>query len=93
VLALAHLVLPALTSLNVDAHFVGRQSNDIGLLMPHDARNVHGLQDIAPLQSILISGVEDYVKILAWTIPDADIDCSPQTTKRHAPRMAFHAWH
>ena len=82
--ALAHLVLPVLTSLRVDTF--DRHGNGICPLIPHVVRNAHGLQDMAPLQRIVIQGRKCHVKILAWTIPDADIDDCIQ------PRMDFRAW-
>jgi hypothetical protein len=97
VLALTRLVLPALTSLDVVITFEDQQGNDIGLLIPHVVRNAHGIQDMAPLQSIVIQGGECQAKIVAWTIPDADIDDCIQITECHAPRIHFRAhgyeWH
>jgi len=92
VLALAHLVLPALTSLRVDIARVDRRGNGISLLIPHVIRNAHGLQDTAPLQRIVSQGGKCQVKILACTIPDLDIDDCIQISRCRAPRMAFHAW-
>ena len=71
-LALAHLVLPALNCLHVDAEPYDWDGEDVRLLIPHIARNAHGPQDTAPLQSVAISGMGSCVEILAWTVPDAD---------------------
>jgi F-box-like len=96
VLALDHLRLPALTSLHVDAKFLDQESDDVGPLIPHVARNAHGPQDTAPLQGIVIQGGEDEVKILAWSVPDANIDDHNQITISR-PRVVFTArnrhWH
>jgi hypothetical protein len=72
-LALAHLVLPALNCLGVTAESRDWDAKDVRLLIPHIARNAHGSQDTAPLQSIVISGRRAYAEIFAWTAADADV--------------------
>ena len=47
--------------------------DDVRLLIPYVARNAHGPQDAAPLQTILFNGEAMHAQIVAWTIPDADI--------------------
>jgi hypothetical protein len=47
-------------------------AKDIRLLIPHIARNAHGSQDTAPLQSIVIDGKRTYAEIFAWTAADAN---------------------
>jgi hypothetical protein len=71
-LALTHLMLPALNCLHVAAKSRDWDGRDVRLLIPHIARNAHGPQDMAPLQSVSIGGTGLYVEILAWTVPDAD---------------------
>ena len=78
-LALAHLVLPSLTWLHVDAlsfkwdgeDWIGEDTQQ---LAPYVARNVHLLQGAEPLRSILIGDKGQSAEVLAWTIPDADAD-------------------
>ena len=73
--ALAHLVLPALSWLHVNAESHDRDARDVYLLIPYVTRNVYGL-GMEPLRSILISGEGDRAKVLGWTMPDADIKVS-----------------
>ena len=53
-LALAHL--PALISLRMTSLSHSQDGNDVRLLVPYVARNAHGPQDAAPLQTILFNG-------------------------------------
>jgi len=75
-LALAHLVLPALISLHVTTSSQWGDNEDVRLLIPYVARNAHGPQDTAPLQTILFNGNGDELlaEIVAWTTPDADLE-------------------
>ena len=79
-LALAHLVLPALISLCVDTESQSRDGDDVRLIIPYIARNAHGPQDTAPLQTILFSGGETFAEIVAWPAPDADVDVCDSVT-------------
>jgi hypothetical protein len=54
--------------------------HDVGLLIPYVARNAHGSQDTAPLQTILLNGEYRHAEIVAWTIPDADLEVSNSVT-------------
>ncbi|KAF8481675.1 hypothetical protein DFH94DRAFT_404322 [Russula ochroleuca] len=75
-LALAHLVLPALIWLHVNAE--SHEVEEVHLVIPYVARNV--LQGTEPLRSILISGEETRAEVVAWTMPDADVKvCDPDT--------------
>jgi len=68
-------VLPALISLHVTAASQWCGSNeDVRLLIPYVARNAHGPQDTAPLQTVLFNGDEELAEIVAWTAPDADVE-------------------
>jgi hypothetical protein len=80
-LALAHLVLPALTWLHVDAeYFESEEGEDLQLVFPYVARNISGLFGPEPPRSILISGERKRAEVLAWTVPDADVKvCDPNT--------------
>jgi hypothetical protein len=72
-LALAHLELPALTWLCVKA-IVSFYDAGMHTLLPYVVRHAHGPQEIQPLQSALIRDNEKYIDILAWTVPDIDVD-------------------
>ncbi|KAH9010861.1 hypothetical protein EDB84DRAFT_1541552, partial [Lactarius hengduanensis] len=73
-LALAHLVLPALTSLCVTAFSGLRDGGDVERMLPYVAQHAHGPQDTGPLQSVLIHGHSNRVNILAWPVPDIDVE-------------------
>ena len=73
-LALAHLVLPALVRLRVDAVSCHANGADIRTVIPHFVRNALGPQDTIPLQSMVISGCSTRTDILLWTVPDADAE-------------------
>ena len=93
-LALAYLVLPALTWLHVDAEAYDAGGEDVHLGIPYVAQNVYGLQDTGPLRSILISGKRTRIKFLACTMPDPDIKVSvPHTSFRASDpaRLVFTA--
>jgi len=83
-LALAHLVSPALISLHVTSESQswawGGDDDDVRLLIPYVARNAHGPQDTAPLQTILFNGEDGRAEIVAWTAPDADVEVCNSVT-------------
>ena len=83
-LALAHLVLPVLVSLHVTAEPQNTDwpgdDHDVLLLIPYVARNAHGPQDAAPLQTIVLNGEYMHAEIVAWTVPDADLGVSNSAT-------------
>jgi hypothetical protein len=83
-LALAHLVLPALTWLHVDVQSHERKGEDVRFVIPHVAQNVHRLQDAEPLRSILIKGKRERAEVLAWTMPDADVKVVDQDASSSA---------
>ena len=77
-LALAHLVMPALTSLYIAAESYEMEGEDMRLLIPYVTRNICRLQDTEPLRSIMINGDRTHAKVYAWTVADADLeDCNP----------------
>ena len=51
-----------------------RNSSDVQELLPYVARHVHGPQDTQPLQSVLIRNNRKCVDILAWPVPDIDVE-------------------
>ncbi|KAH8976912.1 hypothetical protein EDB86DRAFT_1406896 [Lactarius hatsudake] len=73
-LALAHLVLPALTSMCVTAISRLECGGDVQRMLPYVGRHAHGPQDTRPLQSVLIHGYGKRVNILAWPVPDIDVE-------------------
>ncbi|KAI9453537.1 hypothetical protein BJY52DRAFT_1418220 [Lactarius psammicola] len=89
--ALAHLFLPALTSLCLTARSC-RWGDDIQGIFPYVARHAHVPGDTQPLQSVLICGELTRVDILAWTVPDIDVGVHDRITLRRATpsaRVAF----
>ena len=76
VVALAHLDLPALTCLCLTVIFDHIRANvsDIQRVLPYVVRHAHGPQDNQPLQSVLIHSNEDQLNILAWPVPDIDVE-------------------
>ena len=71
VLTLAHLDLPALTQLTLEANsYLLPNSDDVQELLPYVARYAHGTQHTQPLQSMLIRDNRKYVDLLAWPVPD-----------------------
>jgi hypothetical protein len=88
-LALAHLALPVLTSLFVGVQSHNHGGNDIGLLIPHVARNAHGPQDIRPLQTMALSGGDNLVKIYAWADPGTNIKRHELTKMTSLARVVF----
>jgi hypothetical protein len=71
-LAIAHLVLPALTSLCVAVLNRLPNINDAREILPYVLQHVHGPQDIQPLQSVLIRNRDSHLELLAWPVPDID---------------------
>ncbi|KAH9070726.1 hypothetical protein EDB83DRAFT_360846 [Lactarius deliciosus] len=75
-LILAHLVLPALTSLYLTAFSRHRNGFDVDRMLPYIARHAHGPQDTRPLQSAFIQHDPSSkgANILAWPVPDIDVE-------------------
>jgi hypothetical protein len=73
-LALAHLDLPALTWLCLTTISSGPPNgSDVQKLLPYLARHAHGPQDTQPLQSLLVASEDDHADILAWPLPDINV--------------------
>src|SRR6266702_2568244 len=72
-LALAHLVLPALTQLCFMAKSCRWDGSDVQEILPYVSRLAHGPQDTQPLQTVVVSGDGTYADIRAWTVLDTDI--------------------
>ena len=91
-LALAHLVLPALTSLYLTARSHIPNGGDVHKLLPYVARHAHGPQDTRPLQCVLIRSEWTRADVLAWPAPDPDAEVHQPLTSRAAtlsPRVAL----
>ena len=89
-LALTHLVFPALTCLYVDAKSQETNGEDVQQLIPYFAQNAFAMQDTEPLRSILIDGNSARVEVLAWTTPDADLKfCDPKASVRASVPARF----
>ena len=74
-LALAHLDAPALTSLCLTAFSISLpNSRKVQNLLPYVVRHAHGIQDTQPLQSVLIRNNAEYLDILAWPVPNIDVE-------------------
>jgi hypothetical protein len=65
--------VPALTWLCLKLTIFQRDSNVQGALQ-YVTRHAHGPQDIQPLQSILIHNEYSFLNILAWPVPDIDVE-------------------
>jgi hypothetical protein len=93
-LALAHLVLPSLTSLHVTAMSNHPTVDSVQKMLPYVVQHAQGPQDSDPLQSVSIRGESTYVIILACPTPIIDdsewdaelsarVELSVTTLKRH----------
>jgi F-box-like len=72
--ALAHLVLPGVIWLHVNAESHHWKGDDVRAVIPYISRNAHGPQDTEPLRSITINGAKTRADIFVWTVPDADVE-------------------
>jgi hypothetical protein len=73
-LALAHLDLPAITSLCLTViSFHSLNKGDARRILPYVVRHAHGHQDTQPLQSVLIKSGRHHADLLAWPVPDIDV--------------------
>jgi len=94
-LALFHLVFPALTSLHVAAESNHEDGEDVQGLIPLVVRNANGPQDTVPLQSMLVRGESMRAAIVAWSIPNADLEVPSPTAPLNtavSARLVFSAW-
>jgi hypothetical protein len=97
--ALAHLILPALITVRIDAIAELSEGDDVRALIPHFTRNAHGPQDDEPLQSIIISGGPYRAEVILWAEPDVDLEVqNPATllsatlTARAIFTVSGHSW-
>ncbi|KAH9170565.1 hypothetical protein EDB89DRAFT_2230574 [Lactarius sanguifluus] len=73
-LALAHLILPALTSLRLIVEACHWDCTDVREILSNVSRHAHGPQDAHPLQSVLFRNDIFCAEILAWTLPHIDTE-------------------
>jgi hypothetical protein len=84
-LALAHLVLPALTHLGLSvghsrSHLDGSESiSDVQDVILHLSQHTHGPQDTQPLRSVFVRNTSTHVNIVAWAFPDINTELLNQT--------------
>jgi hypothetical protein len=90
-LALAHLLLPALTSLCLALKSDRRNGDGVLEILPYVTRHAHGLQDTQPLQSMTFGSVIRCTVILAWALPDMDVELHnlPSRDVMRSARVAF----
>ena len=93
VLALAHLMLPALTWLHVEAKSYEPEGEDVRLLIPYVARNVYMLQGIEQLRHILIGDCE-CAEVRAWTTShDENVYCTTAPENLIFTARGSYYWH
>ena len=74
--ALAHLELPALTSLCIQTYSGLMDDDNAEEVLPYVARHAH----TQPLQSILIRCKNRRMEILAWPVPNIDVEVQESLT-------------
>ena len=78
VLALAHLDLPAVTQLSLEALCYDSNSfperDHVQKLLPHVVRYMYGTQHTQPLQSMFIRSNRKCVDLLTWPVPDIGVE-------------------
>ncbi|KAH9043540.1 hypothetical protein EDB83DRAFT_2677433 [Lactarius deliciosus] len=72
-LALAHLLLPALTRLYFTTTSFSPDGSDVQEVLPYVARHAHGPQDTQPLQSVFVRNDRRCADMLAWTKPNIEV--------------------
>jgi hypothetical protein len=72
--ALAHLNVPAIISVCLTAIYDPPNCEDIQKLLPYVVQHISGPQDTRPLQSVLIRCDLNNLDILAWPVPDIDVE-------------------
>ncbi|KAH9170622.1 hypothetical protein EDB89DRAFT_2187779, partial [Lactarius sanguifluus] len=91
-LALAHLVLPALTSLCLIAESCYQDGSDVQEILSYVVPHAHGPQDTQPLQSMCVSRCDMSGEIFVWAFPDIDVELPNQEAfldTTYSARLAF----
>ena len=79
-LALAHLILPALTQLSLTASSGRFDGSDVHEILPYVSRHSYRLQRTQPLQSVFIRSNNIFADIFVWSNPDInDVLPNPKT--------------
>ncbi|KAH9004775.1 hypothetical protein EDB86DRAFT_3201255 [Lactarius hatsudake] len=78
-LALAHLLLPALTKLCFTATSCSQDGSDVQEILPYVARHAHGPQDSQPLQNVVVRNHRACAEMFVGTLPSIDDKSSPIT--------------
>jgi hypothetical protein len=90
-LSLAHLVLPALTSLWLTAKSASINGSDLLDLLPYVTKHADGPQDTQPLRSVLFRSEGACIQIAAWPMPDIYADDLPWfAMTKLTPRVALY---
>ena len=87
-LALAHLVLPSLTSLVLETYSSYYDANGALILLPYVKKHAHGPQDDRPLQSAFFRSDGACTHIIAWPMPDIHIVAHSHAMLEKAKRTA-----
>ncbi|KAH8993958.1 hypothetical protein EDB92DRAFT_2102703 [Lactarius akahatsu] len=91
-LALAHLVLPALTSLYLIAESCCQDGSDVQELLSYVVPHAHGAQDTQPLQSMCVSRCDMSGEIFVWAFPEIDVELPNEQAfldTTYSARVAF----
>jgi hypothetical protein len=88
-ISLAHLVLPALTSLCLTAKSVNFCGSDVLNLLPYVTQHAHGTQDTQPLQSVLFHSDEACTHIIAWPRPGISVEAYDLAAAKLTARVAL----
>ena len=72
-LAIAHLNIPAITSLCLTVIYDLSNCEEIQKLLPYVVEHINRTQD-RPLQSALIRGDRNHLNIAVWPVPDIDVE-------------------
>jgi hypothetical protein len=72
-LALAHLVIPALTKLSLTVGSYGRKGSDVQEILPYVSQHARALQHTQPLQSLIVRSDRTCTDMFAWTGSDIDV--------------------
>jgi hypothetical protein len=88
-ISLAHLVLPALTSLCLTANSVSFSGGDVLNLLPYVTQHAHGTQDTQPLQSVLFHSDEARTHIIAWPRPGISVEAYDLAAAKLTARVAL----
>ena len=73
-LALAHLALPALARLCLAVDPCYTDGDEVANMFPYVTRHANGPQDVQPLQSVFVHRKKSHTTILAWPVPDMNIE-------------------